>query len=184
MTWTVCVGLTVLLATNWSHCPACHFTALSCEVPFLSQLISPPVRGLPGVWELLLFFSSLTRVQVPSCFLFFFFPFILPSYLEIFLVFSDVWGLLLVFSRFSVRIIPHIDAFLMYLWEEESSTSYYCTILIGVPFFFLATCMPCEVSQARDQTWSTAMAMPILNLLGHPRIPPPFFFERMSSFII
>lgn len=40
------------------------------------------------------------------------------------------------FSRFSVRIIPHIDAFLMYLWEEESSTSYYCTILIGVPFFF------------------------------------------------
>ena len=42
-----------------------------------------------------------------------------------FLALSEVWGLLPVFSRCFTRIVPHIDVFLIYLWQEVSSTS--CT---------------------------------------------------------
>ena len=33
-----------------------------------------------------------------------------------FLAFWEVWGLLPVFSRCSVGVVPHVDVFLMYLW--------------------------------------------------------------------
>ena len=36
-----------------------------------------------------------------------------------------------------MRIIPHVDVFLMYLWEEVSFTSYYSAILIASDFFLL-----------------------------------------------
>ena len=35
------------------------------------------------------------------------------------------------FSRCSVRIVPFVDVFLMYLWEEVSSTFFAAAILIG-----------------------------------------------------
>ena len=50
-----------------------------------------------------------------------FFSFVLPGYMEIFLGFSEVWGLMPAFSRYSVRIIPQVDVFLMYLWKEVRS---------------------------------------------------------------
>ena len=37
------------------------------------------------------------------------------------------------FSGYSVRIVPHIDVFLIYLWEGVSSMSFYSTILISIP---------------------------------------------------
>lgn len=120
-------GLTVLLATS-QHSPV--------KFLFCPNWSPHQWGGFPGCGNFSYFSAPSQGCRSHPASSFFFFPFILPSYLEIFLVFSGVWGLLLVFSRFSVRIIPHIDAFLMYLWEEESSTSYYCTILIGVPFFF------------------------------------------------
>ena len=33
-----------------------------------------------------------------------------------FLAFGEVWGLLPAFNRCSVRVVPHVDVFLMYLW--------------------------------------------------------------------
>ena len=39
----------------------------------------------------------------------------------IFLAALVVWDFLPAFSRYSVRIFPHVDVFLMYLWEEVSS---------------------------------------------------------------
>ena len=70
------------LSVQVSLCSACHrpVVLLSSEAPFLSWLISPPVRGLPRVQGPFLFFSSLPGVQDPSCF-FFFFSFILPGYI-------------------------------------------------------------------------------------------------------
>ena len=53
-----------------------------------------------------------------SCFFFFFFVF---------------WDPPPAFSRYFVRIIPHVDVFLMYLWDEVSSTSFYSPILIWPP---------------------------------------------------
>ena len=50
----------------------------------------PAYEGIPSVQQPFLFFSSLPGVQVPSYFLFFFFPFHLPGYLETFLVLSSV----------------------------------------------------------------------------------------------
>ena len=55
----------------------------------LSQLISPPVRGLPWTWEILLSFSSPQGAQVPSHFSSSFsllLSFILLCYVGIFLV--------------------------------------------------------------------------------------------------
>ena len=51
------------------------------------------------------------------------FPFLLPGYMGIFLAALVVWDLLQAFSRYSVRIVLHVDVFLMYLWKELSSTS-------------------------------------------------------------
>ena len=45
-----------------------------------------------------------------------------------FLALSAVWGILPVFSRYSVRTLPHVDVFL-HLWEKGSFTSYHTTIL-------------------------------------------------------
>lgn len=134
-----------LRCTGWLHkpsvyvsfCSACHRLAvvLSCEPPnFLSCLRWSPWwwRELPQVWQPLLSFSSLPEAQVPThfCLFIFFFPFILPNYVEIPLVLSDVWVLLPVFSRRPVRVVPFVDVFLIYLWEEASSVSSCSAILI------------------------------------------------------
>ena len=60
------------------------------------------------------------------------FPFVLSGYMEIFLLFqkSEVFCLLPTFSRFLIRIVSHVDGFLIYLWEEVSFLSCYSTILI------------------------------------------------------
>ena len=47
--------------------------------------------------------------------------------------FGYIGDLLPISSWFSVRIIPHVDVFLMYLWDEVSSTSFYSPILIWPP---------------------------------------------------
>ena len=49
-----------------------------------------------------------------------------------FFVLLGVQGLLLVFSKRCVRIVPFVDVFLMYLWEEANS-SYYSAILTPLP---------------------------------------------------
>ena len=70
-------------------CPAClelPGPPVSHWSSFSVQALSPQVSGLPRVWEL--FLSS-----APSH------PFFLPSYVEIFLILSGVWGLPLVSSR-------------------------------------------------------------------------------------
>ena len=102
-----------------------HF-ALRTPVAVLSSVapkLSPhppslPVKGLPSVWKLFLLHSSLPLVQVPSlffclCCFFFFCP---TQVCGEFLAFWEVWGLLPAFSRCSVRVVPHVDVLLMYLW--------------------------------------------------------------------
>ena len=78
--------------------------------------------------EPLLSFSFPPGVQVPSHFLsssFSIFSFILPGYTGIFLVLLGVRGLLLMFNRCSVRVVPFVDVFLMHLWGEVNSMSSY-----------------------------------------------------------
>ena len=62
-----------------------------------SWLIPPSVRWPPSVQIPFLIHSSLSRVLVPSWFLFFFlslsFPFVLPNCVEIFLTLLELWGL-------------------------------------------------------------------------------------------
>ena len=44
-----------------------------------------------------------------------------------------------------MRIVPNVDVFLMYLWEEVSSKTCYFTILIGTPhilYYGLNVCVP------------------------------------------
>ena len=67
--WTICAGLCLFCLQQTGWCPLLQVF----EAPFLSQPISPPVRGLPRVQEHFLFQSSLPGLQVPFCFLFFFF---------------------------------------------------------------------------------------------------------------
>ena len=60
----LCRSHSVLLATDWLLCPP----PVALEAPLLSQLISPPVRGLPLIWESLLSFSSPLRGRGPLLF--------------------------------------------------------------------------------------------------------------------
>ena len=73
----------------------------------------------------------------PSLFLSLF-PFVLPIYVEGFLPFLEVWGLLPVFSRCSMSVVLHV-VFLfvcfMCLWENVSTMSYSSTILIPATRF-------------------------------------------------
>ena len=131
---TVCAGLSLFCLPQTGFCTLLW----ASEAPFLSWLISLLARGLLRVQEPFLFFSSLPGLQsCPSSSIFFFFPFILPGYEEIVLVLWGVWGLLLVFSRCSVRIVPFVDVFLMYLWEEVRSMSFYSSILILLSYYLV-----------------------------------------------
>ena len=99
---------------------------------FLAGL--PAGEGLPRVQEPSLFHSSLPGVLLPSGFSTLFslpFSFVLSSFIEILPVLSEVWGLLPVFSRYSVRTVPQVDVFLdVCLWGEVSFLSFYAVILI------------------------------------------------------
>ena len=90
--------------------------------------------GLPGCRNISSFTTSSQGAgPVPDSVLTFFFSlFFCPTWLNgDFLVLPKVWGLLPGFSRDSVRIVIHVDTFLMYLWEELSFMSCYsATILI------------------------------------------------------
>ena len=60
-----------------------------------------------------------------------------------FLLFSEVWGLLLAFSSCSMWIILLVDVLLIFLWKNVSSMSYSSTIFIllsEILFFFCLLC--------------------------------------------
>ena len=106
------------------------------EAPFLSQLISPLLTKLPQ--------ESLSSPSPPSqgrrscptsTFLFFLFSLSsCPVTLGPFLVLLGVQVLLLAFSRCSVRTVPFVEVFLMYLWVEVNSMSSYSTIFTPPPY--------------------------------------------------
>lgn len=54
-----------------------------------------------------------------------------PTWLSGDLTALFVWALLQAFNRNSVKTVPHVDMFLMYLWKEVSSMSLYSAILIS-----------------------------------------------------
>ena len=128
------VGQRYGLSVYFSFCPVCHGSATSSSSDSLKCFSSVPVDFSVGeeVSPNLGISSLLQRpypgVQVPSGFFSSSFSLlfdILPSYAGIFIVLSGVQGLLLVFSRCSVRIVASIDVFLMHLWREINSTSSY-----------------------------------------------------------
>ena len=84
----LCRSHCVLLVTDW----LLHFPPIAPKASLLSQLISPPVKGLPWMQEPLLSFSSLPRGAgpFPLPLLFLFSSFVLPSYMGIFLVLLGV----------------------------------------------------------------------------------------------
>ena len=91
------------------------------------------VRGPP------LTFSFPPGLLVPFLIpLFFFSSFFPPTgYEGIFLVLLGIRSLPLMFSRCSMTIVPFVDVFLMYLWGETNSVSFYSAILTPPPHFVL-----------------------------------------------
>ena len=129
---------------SWKHaCGLCTCTPPVstdglCE--FLSALLSanllPPsplrfqsssvMADPPASKGDLLVSENLSAFTTPSqgyrscldSFLFSSFFFCLMQLCGDFLALLEVWGLLSVFSRCSIRAVPHVDVFLMYLWGE------------------------------------------------------------------
>ena len=107
LTVYACLSLFWLLQTG------CCVLLWGSEAPPLSWLISPAVTGLARVQEPFLFYSSIPGMQVLSRFLSHFLIYLFvclfiycPTWLRgDFLALSEVWGLLPVFSRYSVRIV-------------------------------------------------------------------------------
>lgn len=109
-----------------------HFPLRFCSFPsVLSDL--PAVERVPRVREPFLFYSSLPGVQRSHPDSFFLFP-AHPTWLCSDGVVLVVWDLPPTFSRYSVRIVPHVNVFFMYLWEEVTTMSFCSAILISLSF--------------------------------------------------
>lgn len=99
------------------------------------QWASQSVKGLPKMREPFCF--EMKASSCPDSFYFYFFiPF---SYVVIVLTALVIRALLPVFSGYSVNLF-HMEIFLMYLWEEMSSTSFYSAILISAPSGYFFAC--------------------------------------------
>ena len=168
---TICLSLTLSCFPE----TCCYIPLWSPEVSFLSQLISPPWRGFSECRNL----SSPSPLHqgcwsLPISYFLFFLSFILPSCVGIFFVLLGVWGLLLVFSRCSVRIVPFVDVFLMYLWGEVNSISSYSSILTPPwDIFNERQMIPCFGSQ---YLWcccfkDSSSSYLVLNICYIPRCP-------------
>ena len=120
---TVCAGHSLLPSAHWC----------SPSVPADSPLSPCWWEDFPGYGNLSSFTApSLGHRSHPVPFsLIFCFIFFCPTWLHwAFLALFESWGLLSVFSRCSVQIIPFVKVFLMYLWKEISSKSYSSAILV------------------------------------------------------
>ena len=128
----LCAGISLLCPPH----PCCCSLLCGSEPLPLRHPQSPPAKWFPSVWKPFLLHSSLPLVQVLSLFFLSVFSFLFcPTQVRgEFLAFWEVWGLLPAFSRCSVGVVPHVDVFLMYLWEEVSSMSFYSTVLISSPY--------------------------------------------------
>lgn len=105
MSWTLCGGLSLFCLLQ----DGCFILLQASEVLFLSWMISLPVKGLPRMREPFLFHSSLPEVQAPV------FPFVLLSYVKIFLAVLILGDLLPLFSPYSMKIFPHFNVFDVFL---------------------------------------------------------------------
>ena len=93
-------------------------------------------REFPGHrWKHFLFLSFLPGALVLSRWLFFIVVVLTQLHRDLSYSFGCIRDLLTVFSWFSVRIVPHVDIFLMCLSGEMSSVSFYSTILISSTSF-------------------------------------------------
>ena len=126
---TICAVFSLL----WLPPTGCSALLWGSEAPLLSQPTFLKVKGFPRCRNL----SSSPALSQghslwPNSFvvvvvvLIFFHAWLHGDFLGP----SVVWGPLPVFSRYSVRIVLHIDVFLIYLWEKVSFMSYYSAILI------------------------------------------------------
>lgn len=106
---TICVYLLLPCLTQ----SGCCVLLQAYKSPFLAQLLSLLVSRFSQAWQTFLSFSSLSEAQVFIHFCLFYFPYILPRYMEIPLV-------LCLSSSANVqscpmRITKFVDIFLMYL---------------------------------------------------------------------
>ena len=126
----------------FSLCPVCHRSATSPTSDSIKCFPSVPVyfpvregvspnSGIspllqlpcPGVQVLSRFLSSSFSLLFS----------VLLSYPGIFIILSNVQGLLLVYSWCSVRIVASVDVFLMHPWREMNSTSSYSSAILTLP---------------------------------------------------
>ena len=104
----------------WLYKWAAHSSLRLRNSPYvLANLL--PVREVHRVQEPFLFHGSLPQVQVPSWFLSLlsFCSVFLPGYVEIFLTFQKSEVFCQLYNRYSVRIILHVDLFLMFVGEGK-----------------------------------------------------------------
>lgn len=136
MYWTVARIISVLLILSCQLQTGCYVLLWASKSPFIFQLTSWLVKGLHYVWAPLFPLGPSHGCRCldhfhtsPFCFSF---PLVLSSYVEVLLDLSGVQVHLSVFSCCTVRIVPSIDIFTMYVWKEVSSmSSYSATILIS-----------------------------------------------------
>lgn len=129
VTSTLCAGLP-LFCLPWASCCTLVWAP---EATFLYHWSPSWWSKFPGGGTLSSFTApSQGHRSHPN----YFFSFIIPSNLMIFLAIL-VGNLLPVFSRHSVRNSPHVDILLMYLQKKMSSKSFYSDILISFLVFFL-----------------------------------------------
>ena len=123
--WTVSTDLTLSCLPLTSCC----IPLWPPKAPSVSQLIFPLWGGFSECRKLSSPSAPLRGAGPFSFPLFVFLSLVLPGCVGIFLVLLGVQGPPIVFSMYSMRFVPFVDVFLMYLWREVNSMSSYFAIL-------------------------------------------------------
>lgn len=135
------------------HAHSSYFALPSTDYLLHSPLIPWRSLSVPTDFPTVRIFLSVEKLFSPSAsplglLILFDSPFLSLSYLVVRVVFLffflGVQSLPLMFSRCSVRTVSFVDVFLMYLWGEINSMSYYSSTLTSSNIFYVQDHIICE----------------------------------------
>lgn len=155
------------------------FLLLGSRSPLSIQPDSPANEKTSLVWEK--FLLHLPGVQALSWFLLFLLTFVLTSYVNIFLSFSDIWHLLSLLCNCRVWTVSLVDVFSPFLLKKVNSASYFSAILIELLNIFFSPIKWSFINPANRPGFISTLKPVITDETGH-KISLDKFWEKNMTY--